>query len=155
MQRSVSIAHAQRISGWIAMILLVLAGLSLIDGLVGQMMRGPNRVDALPGGTYAVSGPMPPRTERVEEFVVDGNTRDGQVALVPVDVYKGYWFGGGMWRGEVRIGEKPYHGTFHFAVHDAFGEKQNPSLIFEVVVWQHLCRFLLKYLIFFFFFRYS
>ena len=83
MQRSVTIARAQWFSSRIAMVLLALSLLSLADGLLAQMQRGVNRIDGIPGGVYSVSGPMPPNTERVEEFVVDGGSRDGQVVLQP------------------------------------------------------------------------
>lgn len=135
MQRSVTLARAQWYSSRIAMMFLACCLLSLADGLVSQMQRGINRIDGIPGGVYSVSGPMPPMTENVEEFVVSGGSRDGQVILQPQAVYTGYWFGGGMWRGEVRLGETPAVGSYIISVRDPHGEKQNPSLVFEVVVW--------------------
>lgn len=135
MQHSVTIARAQWFSSRIAMILLAVSLLSLADGLLAQMQRGVNRIDGIPGGIYSVSGPMPPNTERVEDFVVDGGSRDGQVVLQPQALYSGYWFGGGMWRGEVKLGDVPTVGSYIFSVRDPNGEKQNPALVFEVVVW--------------------
>ncbi|MEG6505639.1 hypothetical protein [Nitratidesulfovibrio sp. 1201_IL3209] len=135
MNRSVHLARLHRRSGRVALLLLLVCALSLVDGLVGRMQQGFNRTDALPGGEYPVSGPLPPQTETIEDMVIEGGTDDRQVRLVPYEIYSGYWLGGKMWRGAIKVGTSPASGEYVIRVHDKYGEKQNPTLIFAVVVW--------------------
>ena len=134
MIRAERIWRLQRGSGITATILLTLAMLMLFDGLRTGIF-GVSDVRLVPGEDYAVSGPMPPKTERIEDFVIDGNAEDGSVRLVPGGIYTGYWFGGGMWRGHVRVGSAPRPGEYTISVRDKFGEKQNPALVFAVRIF--------------------
>lgn len=135
MTKSAHLARLHRRSGRVALLLLLACALSLVDGLVGNMQQGFNRTSALPGGEYPVSGPLPPRTEAIEDMVIEGGTDDRQVRLVPYEIYSGYWLGGKMWRGAIKVGASPASGEYVIRVHDKYGEKQNPTLVFSVQVW--------------------
>lgn len=135
MTGSVQLAHLHRRSGQVALLLLLVCACSLVDGLAGKMQRGFNRTDALPGGEYPVSGPLPPQTDILEDMVIEGGDAYGQVRLVPYEIYSGYWLGGKMWRGAIKTGVSPATGEYIIRVHDRHGEKQNPTLIFSVMVW--------------------
>jgi hypothetical protein len=117
-----------------AMILLTLAVLLLFDGLRSGIF-GTGDIRLIPGESYVVSGPLPPKTDRVEDFVIEGNSPDGSMRLVPEGTYTGYWFGGGMWRGHIAIDANPRPGTYVIKVRDRLGEKQNPALVFTVRVF--------------------
>lgn len=134
MIRAERIWTQQRASGLVAMIFLGLAMLILFDGLRTGIF-GASDVRLAPDEDYAVSGPMPPKTERIEDFVIDGNAEDGALRLAPEAIFTGYWFGGGMWRGRIRVGSHPCPGEFVLSVRDKFGEKQNPALVFKVTVF--------------------
>lgn len=135
MIRAQRIWRLQRASGSVAMVLLGLALLLLFDGLRGGIFGGSGQVQLIPGERYAVSGPMPPKTDRIEDFVVEGGAFDGSLRLVPEAIFSGYLFGGGMWRGHIEVSPVPRPGTYVFKVRDRFGEKQNPALIFTVRVF--------------------
>lgn len=124
----------QRTSGRVAMLLLVLASILLFDGLRSGIF-GTGDVRLIPGETYIISGPLPPKTERVEDFVIDGAPADGFLRLIPDGIFTGYWFGGGMWRGRIITDSHPRPGEFVLKVRDKFGEKQNPALVFSVRVY--------------------
>ena len=127
--RAQRIWRLQRVSGTLAMIMLVLTLLILFDGLRGGIFGGSGQVRLVPGERYVVSGPMPPKTERIEDFVIEGGAFDGSLRLVPEAVFTGYLFGGGMWRGYFEVNPVPRPGTYVFKVRDRFGEKQNPALV--------------------------
>lgn len=135
MIKSVRLARLHRRSGRVALLLLLVCALSLVDGLVGKMQQGYNRTDGLPGGEYPVSGPVPVNAETVEDMVIEGGTDDRQVRLVPYEIYSGYWLGGRMWRGAIKVGANPVSGEYVLRVRDKSEEKQNPTLIFSVMVW--------------------
>ncbi len=134
MIRAERIWKLQRGSGVMAAIFLTVALLMLLDGLRSGIF-GSSQVRLAPGEVYAVSGPMPPKTERIEDFVIADTAEDGSLSLVPEGIYTGYWFGGGMWRGHIRVGAFPRPGEYTISVRDRFGEKQNPALVFAVRVF--------------------
>ena len=134
MIRTERIWRLQRSSGQVAMLLLALALLLLFDGLRSGIF-GSGDVRLIPDESYVVSGPLPPKTDRIEDFVIEGNSPDGSMRLVPEGTFTGYWFGGGMWRGHIATDAHPRPGTYVIKVRDRFGEKQNPALVFTVRVF--------------------
>lgn len=125
----------QRLSGRVAMVLLGLALLAVVDGLRGGILGSAGQVSLIPGDRYQLSGPLPPKTESIEEFVIEGNVPDGSLRLVPEGIFTGYMFGGGMWRGYLAVDTHVRPGTYEIRVRDRFGEKQNPALVFSVHVF--------------------
>ena len=125
----------QRRAGLLAMVLLMAALLSLADALVGGLKGSKGLVELIPGDSFAISGPMPPRTEEIQNFVIDGVPADGSVRLIPKTIFSGFWFGGAMWRGVIEISPEAREGRHVLSITDRFGEKQNSALVFTVQVW--------------------
>jgi hypothetical protein len=125
----------QKRAGILAMVLLVAALLSLVDALVGGFMGGQRLIELIPDSRYAISGPMPPKTEAIKDFIIEGQQPNGSTRLVPEAIYSGYLFGGSMWRGAIVVDPAAREGSYEFKVKDRFGEKQNPTLVFKVKVW--------------------
>lgn len=125
----------QKRAGILAMVLLVGALLSLADALVGGLKGSQSAIELIPDSHFLISGPMPPRTETIKDFVIDGQPVDGSVRLVPEAIFSGYWFGGAMWRGAIVVGPEAREGDHILSVKDAYGEKQNPTLVFKVRIW--------------------
>ncbi|MCL1981043.1 MAG: hypothetical protein FWG62_08225 [Proteobacteria bacterium] len=117
------------------MMLLVGALLSLADALVGGIGGSHGIIELIPGTRYQISGPMPPRTDALKDFVFEGQPEDGSIRIQPEAVFTGYWLGGSMWRGHIVIGPDAQEGDRVLMVKDRFGEKQNPALVFRVQVW--------------------
>lgn len=125
----------QKRTGVVAMVLLVAALLSLADALVGGLRGEQGTIQLIPGSRFLLSGPLPPRTEAIKDFVIAGQPEDGSVRLVPETLFSGYWFGGSMWRGAIVVAPHAKEGNFVISVKDAHGEKQNPALVFTVRLW--------------------
>jgi hypothetical protein len=125
----------QRRAGFLAMVLLVGALLSLTDALVGGLKGNQTAIELIPDSRFLISGPMPAKTEAIKDFVIDGQPADGSVRLVPDTIFTGYWFGGSMWRGAIEVDPFAREGSFVISVKDRFGEKQNPALVFNVRIW--------------------
>ena len=125
----------QKRFGLLTMVLFAATLLALADALVGGLKGGHSTIELIPGSQYALSGPMPPRTEAIQEFVIDGEPRDGSVRLVPQTIFSGFWFGGSMWRGFLEVSATASPGLHTLAVKDPHGEKQNPTLVFNVQIW--------------------
>ncbi|WP_310600025.1 hypothetical protein [Desulfobulbus sp.] len=125
----------QKRTGVLAMVLLVGAMLALTDALVGGFGGSRGIVELIPDTRYQISGPMPPRTDAIKDFVIEGQPQDGSIRLSPETVFTGYWLGGSMWRGHIVIAPEAREGDYVIIVKDRFGEKQNPSLVFHVRIW--------------------
>lgn len=125
----------QRIAGLAAMTLLVAALFALADALVGGLGGNKGLIELIPGERFAISGPMPPKTEEIGEFVIEGEPPDRSVRLLPQAIFSGFWLGGSMWRGVIEIDATAREGRHVVRVKDQFGEKQNPALVFTVQVW--------------------
>jgi len=125
----------QKRTGILAMFFLFGALLSLADALVGGIKGNQGAIELIPNSRFLLSGPLPPRTEAIKDFVIDGQPPDGSVRLVPEAIFSGYWFGGSMWRGALVVAAEAREGEHILRVKDPFGEKQNPALVFKVRIW--------------------
>ncbi len=125
----------QKRAGTFAMVVLVAALLSFADALVGGLTGKHGTINLVPDSRYAISGPLPPKTTEIKEFVIEGQARNGRVRLVPETIFSGYLFGGAMWRGAIVVDPLARQGRYVISVKDRFGEKQNPALVFKVRVW--------------------
>lgn len=125
----------QKRTGILAMVLLVGALLSLADSLVGGFKGEKGLIELIPDSRYAISGPLPPKTTAIKDFIIEGQQPNSLVRLVPEAIYSGYWFGGAMWRGAIAVDPFAREGIYELKVKDNFGEKQNPTLVFKVRVW--------------------
>lgn len=98
------------------MVVFLLGFAILVDGLLAEMRRGPNRLDATPSSETALSGPIPVKKAELSDFYVQGDSPDGQVKLVLDDYFASYWFGSGMWRGRLVVGDNPGLGEYPFTI---------------------------------------
>lgn len=135
MIRAERIWKLRELSGRVAMVLLGVAMLCVFDGLRDGFLGSSGQIRIIPGEQYLLSGPMPPKTDRIEDFVIEGSAPDGSVRLVPTGIFTGFMFGGGMWRGHLDVGTFAKAGSYEIRVRDRHGEKQNPALIFTVRVF--------------------
>ncbi|NLZ17086.1 MAG: hypothetical protein GX087_05060 [Desulfobulbaceae bacterium] len=92
-------------------------------------------IELLPGSSYAISGPMPPKTDTLEEMIIEGVPADGTVRLVPKALFSGFWLGGSMWRGAIEVSPNAQEAEYVVLVKDQYGEKQNPALVFIIRIW--------------------
>lgn len=132
------IARWQKLSGIVAMILLTAALAAFVDAMVGGLKGNSGTIELMPGNRFLISGPMPPKTEAIADFVIEGQSVDDSLRLIPEAIFSGYWFGGSMWRGVIAIGPDAREGEHTITVKDRYGEKQNPALVFSIRIWPDL-----------------
>lgn len=135
MNVSTQLTRLQRLTGLLAMFFLLIAGICLVDALLGGMKGRQSSIELIPDSFFQISGPMPPKTENLRGFVIEGEPEDGSVRLLPEEVFSGYWLGGSMWRGRIVVEPHAQPDTYTISVKDQFGEKQNPALVFSVRIW--------------------
>lgn len=130
-----SIADTQavrRYLGYAAMGLFAICLVTLADGLIGQFKRDYNALEALPGSSQPLTGPMPPKAQALKEVAIEGN--QGPVRLVFTERLTGYWLGTDMWRGTIKIDPSAPPGEYVLKVRDQGLEPQSPLLVFKVRV---------------------
>lgn len=115
-----------------------LAGFAiLVDGLAAEMRRGPNRLDVTANSETALSGPIPVKKAELEDFYVQGDAPDGQVKLILDDFFASYWFGSGMWRGRLVVGDNPGLGEYPFTIEFKDAPARSAQQ-YRVVVWPNM-----------------
>lgn len=129
------LSRLQRLTGFLAMFFLLTAAFCLVDALLGGMKGRQSSIELIPDTFFQISGPMPPKTNSLRGFVIEGEPEDGSVRLLPEEVFSGYWLGGSMWRGRIVVEPHAQANTYIINVKDQFGEKQNPALVFSVRIW--------------------
>jgi len=132
------LARWQRLSGILAMILLTAALAAFVDAMVGGLKGNSGVIELMPDSRFLISGPMPPRTEAIADFVIEGQSADDALQLIPEAIFSGYWFGGSMWRGVIAVSPDAHEGDHTIIVKDRYGEKQNPALVFKIRIWPDL-----------------
>jgi hypothetical protein len=120
---------ASRLGG-LCMAVIVLC---LIDGLTSQLRQEFNTFDLLAGEAMVINGPMPPETTQLSELIIEGAT--DVVRIRPEEIYKGFWMGGVMWKGEARAAESAAAGRYTVSVRAAGEEKPNPALTFTFKIF--------------------
>ncbi len=118
----------QRRAGLFAAVVLVIAFAVLVDGLLSHMRGGGSwRLEMLPGKVEALSGPLgsgQPVEEDVRAFPIPP---DAPIEFQFLGFFSSYWFGTGMWRGQVHVLEQAPSGVYKLAV----GLEGQPSSTFQ------------------------
>lgn len=104
-----SLRKRQKLAGRAAGILLLVALLALFDGLAAQMRAGPNELNLLPGESLSISGPAVLKNPLNSDIIAAFRPADAPLAFNFEGFFTGYWFGNGMWRGQVAapLGAEP------------------------------------------------
>lgn len=142
-----------RLLGRVSAVIFLIAAFCVLDGLQTLVRHEFNSIDLIPGETILVSGMMPADARSHEDLVVEIEGDPG-LAFTPLEVYKGFWMGGLMWRAELSASPSIRPGTAVVTVVDIvkpevgkddsyddrdrsllFGGRQNPALVHTVTVY--------------------
>ena len=82
-------------------VLLAVALLGLFDGLLAEMRAGTNQLEMLPGESLTLSGPAALKNPVTSDLVARLTPPDAPLRFTLEGFFTGYWFGNGMWRGEI------------------------------------------------------
>ena len=91
----------QHALGLVSGILLAVALLGLFDGLLAEMRAGANQLELLPGESLTLSGPAALKNPVTSDLVARVTPPDAPLRFTLEGFFTGYWFGNGMWRGEI------------------------------------------------------
>lgn len=102
--------------GLLSGLLLAVALAGLFDGLLAEMRQGVNVLDLLPGESATISGPAALKNPIASDLVTRFTPPDAPLRFTLEGFFTGYWFGNGMWRGEVRAEPEARPGSYGLRV---------------------------------------
>lgn len=118
--------------GLISGVLLAVALMGLFDGLLAEMRAGANQLELLPGEAATISGPSALKNPVNSDIVARFTPPDAPLRFTLEGFFTGYWFGNGMWRGEIRADPEAAPGSYGLRVsfRGALGQAaQNYTLV--------------------------
>lgn len=106
----------QHILGSISAVFFAAALFSLFDGLQAKMRSGPQELDLMPGMTLRVSGPCPVKNPVAADARIRWTPEDAPIDFALEGFFTGYWFGSGMWRGDLSARPDAASGKYSLTV---------------------------------------
>jgi hypothetical protein len=122
----------RRTGGRIGAVLCLLIAIGILDALIAQVRSSPYDLNALPGQLLKINGPMPERITSKEELTYQSSSDD---LIVEIErIHTGYWLGGNIWAGVVRLGQDITPQTHQFMVRPQELAPQETFPVFELTV---------------------
>lgn len=123
----------QHVTGLFSGLLLAVALIGLCDGLIAEMRGGTNRLELLPGESLTLSGPAALRNPVTSDLVARFTPPDAPLRFTLEGFFTGYWFGNGMWRGEVAAEPDARPGSYGLGVRFRGAAGQAPQVYTLVI----------------------
>ncbi|MDR3363279.1 MAG: hypothetical protein LBO64_10660 [Desulfovibrio sp.] len=124
----------QRLAGKLCAFFLILASLGLIDGLQGVMRAGSDTLEILPGQSVMIAGSTAVKNPAVGDLQVSLVPDDGLLRFVFEGYFPSYWFGSGMWRGDVQSDALCPPGRYELTLRFRGSSARNAQK-YTVIVW--------------------
>jgi hypothetical protein len=131
--------QTSRLRAWfgkLGAILCLALFLALLDGLIFQFRQPYNILTVFPGTTQAVDGPLPEQVETLEDLRYTSSSPYFELAFL--EVMKGFWMGGGRWRGELTVSSEAPPGEYRLEVTGKEASPENVGTDFSITVYQDL-----------------
>jgi hypothetical protein len=119
--------------------LCILFVLAVGDGLVARFREPMNHLACLPDSQLAVSGPLPGKIENPEQLISVSNSKE--IKLVIEKIQTGFWLGGAMWQGTLKIDHWIQPGGYAFEVRDKRDRGRTEPSHFQVEVYKDATEF--------------
>jgi len=105
----------RRIAGRISGVLLAICFLCILDGLTASWRTPFNTLDAVGGQSFPINGSLPEGARDTSDVRVEGSSQNTW-SLTALKVYKGFWFGGLMWKGTLSVAPDAPPGAYPIVV---------------------------------------
>jgi hypothetical protein len=123
-------------AGRIVALLIVLMFVALFDALVAQFRQPANVFEALPGETVDLNGSLPEGIKDIAALTHVSSSADLQFSFT--EIHKGFWLGGNMWRGIVKVNPGTPPGTYSVAVRPKMTIVGYPTRFIYITVYPDL-----------------
>lgn len=129
-----ALKERQRRTGLLAALVLGLAVLVLVDGLQALMRAGSYHLDIVAGQGTMLSGPIGIDKPRDSDLLVSVTPEGAPLSFRLDGFFASYWFGNGMWRGEIVAEQGATPGTYSLSVR-VRGTPASATQRYEITVW--------------------
>jgi hypothetical protein len=116
-------------AGFLLGILLVAA---MVDMVIARHRTEFNVINALPGQEEPIDGPLAEKVN-VRELTYQSDSPDIKVEFD--ETHTGFWLGGQMWRGHLKVGQTIRPGKYSFSVRPKDPVSDRPPLVYRVNVY--------------------
>jgi hypothetical protein len=140
--RIMTLEQARRRRTWagrMVALLIVLMFVALFDALVAQFRQPGNVFEALLGESVDLNGSLPEGIKDISALTHVSSSEDLQFSFT--EIHKGFWLGGNMWRGKVKVSPGTSPGTYSLAVRPKMTIAGYPTRFIYITVFQDLPSF--------------
>ncbi|MDR1855749.1 MAG: hypothetical protein LBR22_01100 [Desulfovibrio sp.] len=107
----------QGLLGKVGAVCMLVAALCLADGMQSVIRSGNDEIDIVPGETLNVSGPTPLKNPVTSDVTATFTPQAPELRFNLEGFFAGYWFGNGMWRGQVSADDICPPGRYGLRIH--------------------------------------
>jgi hypothetical protein len=125
-------SRRRKMVGRLGTALCLVIAFGVLDALIAHIRTSPYSIDAVPGQSVNINGPMPERIKSREELTYQSSSEDLSVEIVRIQT--GYWLGGNIWTGVVHLGQDISPQTHQFMVRPHEVKEGETFPLFELTV---------------------
>jgi hypothetical protein len=123
-------------AGRLVALFIVLMFVALFDALAAQFRQPANVFEALPGDMVDLNGSLPEGIKDIAALTHASSSEDLQFSFT--EIHKGFWLGGNMWRGKVKVSPHTPPGTYSLAVRPKMTPADYPTRFIFITVYKDL-----------------
>ena len=112
----------------------ILAFLCGLEGGIAYLREPFNALRLLPGESVKLTGPLAPGASSTEHMTYESDSEN--VSILFEEIISGYWLGGKMWRGTIKIDPTLGPGQYVLAVFGKEDQKKVGSNVFQLFVYR-------------------
>ncbi len=127
------ITRWQNLIGRAGTIFFALLFLILLDGLVARFREPANVIKALPGTAVEVNGPLAGEVKAIGDLTYRSDSPF--LELTFLNLHKGYFLGGDMWRGQLQVGRGIGPGEYQLTIIPRGAPWPKPLPPFRVIIF--------------------
>jgi hypothetical protein len=127
------VSRLRSLAGWAGALFAFIVLAALLDGLIARFREPVNLFHVLAGATVEIDGHLGDDLRDLKDLRYTSSTEHLEVTFL--DLHRGYFLGGNMWRGQCHVSPATPPGKHTFAVHPRQKTASTPPAIFRVVVY--------------------
>lgn len=125
----VRVQRWRRYAGWLGMLAALLLVAAMLDIVIVRQRSAFNVLEVLPGQEVPIDGPLAEKTA-VRDLTYTTDCPD--LELIFDDTFSGFWLGGQMWRGRLRVRPTAAPGKYLLQVQPRQPQQEVPPLPYRI-----------------------
>jgi hypothetical protein len=115
-------------------VVCVLLFLAILDALAARFREAPNHFSVLPNEEIAVTAPLIDQADTLGDLIYKSST--GGITIRFENLQTGYWLGGSMWNGTLKIDSTILPGSYTVSVQNRKGTPNKKGPLFYIDVYR-------------------